>query len=139
MGLMYNNNNNKMIVNDYITVQEVSKITQQSTRNVRRIINRIKEEVDFKYLFKDENSVWNISKDILDSFYEGQAVRLIGIRLDDLTDSSPYQTSLFDNIEKRDKEEKIDKVIDEINKKIGKNVIKKASLVQTDVKRKEIL
>ena len=35
-----------MIVNDYKTVVDVSKITEQSTRNVRRIINRIKDEVD---------------------------------------------------------------------------------------------
>jgi hypothetical protein len=57
-----------MIVNDYTTVQEVSKITQQSTRNVRRIINRIKDEVDSKYLFKDDNSIWKISKEILVQF-----------------------------------------------------------------------
>jgi hypothetical protein len=57
-----------MIVNDYTTVQEVSKITQQSTRNVRRIINRIKDEVDNKYLFKDDNSIWKISKEILVQF-----------------------------------------------------------------------
>lgn len=57
-----------MIVNDYTTVQEVSKITQQSTRNVRRIINKIKDEVDSKYLFKDDNSIWKISKEILVQF-----------------------------------------------------------------------
>jgi DNA polymerase-4 len=83
------------------------------------------------------SEIYNISKDILNEFYDGEAVRLIGIRLDDLTDYSPYQTSLFDDIEKRDKEQKIDKVIDEINKKLGKSAIKKASLVKKDVKEKE--
>lgn len=58
-----------MIVNDYKTVVDVSKITEQSTRNVRRIINRIKDEVDSRLLFKDEeNSVWNIHKDLLSKF-----------------------------------------------------------------------
>ena len=52
---------------------------------------------------------------------------------------SPYQTSLFDDLNKRDKEEKIDKVIDEINAKLGKQAVKKASLVNTDIKRKELL
>ena len=48
-----------MIVNDYKTVVDVSKITEQSTRNVRRIINRIKDEVDNRLLFKDEEqSTW---------------------------------------------------------------------------------
>jgi hypothetical protein len=58
-----------MIVNDYKTVVDVSKITEQSTRNVRRIINRIKDEVDSRLLFKNEgNSVWNIHKDLLCKF-----------------------------------------------------------------------
>jgi hypothetical protein len=57
-----------MIINDYKTVVEVSKITEQSTRNVRRIISRIKDDVDSRYLFKDDNSVWNISKEILVKF-----------------------------------------------------------------------
>jgi hypothetical protein len=58
-----------MIVNDYKTVVEVSKITQQSTRNVRRIIERIKEQVDSTKLFKDEESnVWNIHPSILHKF-----------------------------------------------------------------------
>lgn len=83
------------------------------------------------------SEIYSIAKDIFDNFYEGQAVRLIGIRLDELTDFSSYQTSLFDDIEKRDKESKIDKVIDEINKKIGKNTIKKASLINIETKRKD--
>jgi hypothetical protein len=58
-----------MIVNDYKTVVDVSKITEQSTRNVRRIINRIKDEVDSNLLFKDEEqSAWNIHKDLLYKF-----------------------------------------------------------------------
>ena len=75
------------------------------------------------------SEIYNISKNIFDDFYDGNLVRLIGIRLDNLTEEVIYQTSLFDDINKRDKEEKIDKVIDDLNKKLGKNVIKKASLL----------
>ena len=85
------------------------------------------------------SEIYKISKEILDEFYNGEAIRLIGIRLDDLVYESPYQTSLFDDLNKRDKEEKIDKVIDEINAKLGKQAVKKASLVNTDIKRKELL
>ena len=85
------------------------------------------------------SEIYKISKEILDEFYNGEAVRLIGIRLDDLVDYSPYQTSLFDDLNKRDKEEKIDKVIDEINAKLGKQAVKKASLVNTNIKRKDLL
>lgn len=83
------------------------------------------------------SEIYSIAKDIFDNFYDGQAVRLIGIRLDELTDYSSYQTSLFDDIEKREKEEKIDKVIDELNKKLGNNAIKKASLVNVKINKKE--
>jgi hypothetical protein len=57
-----------MIDKDYTTVKEISKITQQSARNVRRIINRIKDEVSSKYLYQNENSVWKISKELLVKF-----------------------------------------------------------------------
>ena len=85
------------------------------------------------------SEIYKISKEILDEFYNGEAIRLIGIRLDDLVYESPYQTSLFDDLNKRDKEEKIDKVTDAINAKLGKQAVKKASLVNTDIKRKELL
>ena len=85
------------------------------------------------------SEIYKISKEIFDSFYTGEMVRLIGIRLDDLVDNSMYQTSLFDDFEKREKEEKIDKVIDELNKKLGSNVIKKASLVSNNMKKHGLL
>lgn len=58
-----------MITNDYKTVLDVSKLTQQTTRNVRRIIDKIKGEVDDRMLFKNEdNNSWNIHKAILHKF-----------------------------------------------------------------------
>ena len=69
--------------------------------------------------------------------HDNEYIRLIGIRLDDLTNDVLYQTSLFDDVEKHDREEKIDKVIDEINNKLGKGTIKKASLFNTHINRKE--
>lgn len=83
------------------------------------------------------SEIYEISKSILKEFYDGEAVRLIGIRLDDLVDNNIYQTSLFEDLTKREKESNIDKVIDDINKKIGKNVVKKASLADKKINRKE--
>ena len=74
------------------------------------------------------SEIYSIAKEILKEFYNGEAVRLIGIRLDDLVNDNLYQTSLFEDLEKRDKEASIDKVIDDINRKMGANVVKKASL-----------
>lgn len=75
MGLMYNNHT-KMITDDYKTVVEISKLTQQSTRNIRKIIEKIKDEVDDRVLFKNKNSnSWNIHKTILYKF-KPQRVRV---------------------------------------------------------------
>ena len=83
------------------------------------------------------SEIYEISKSILDEMHDNEYIRLIGIRLDDLTNDVLYQTSLFDDVEKHDREEKIDKVIDEINNKLGKGTIKKASLFNTHINRKE--
>lgn len=49
-----------MIKNEYMSVKEVSKITQQSTRNVRRTIKKIEGEVSKELLHQDNNSNWHI-------------------------------------------------------------------------------
>ncbi len=72
--------------------------------------------------------IYNISKEVLKEFYKGEPIRLIGLRLDNLTIKDTYQINLFENLEEKSKEEKVDKVIDEINNKLGKNIIIKASL-----------
>lgn len=83
------------------------------------------------------SEIYEISKSILNELHSDEYIRLIGLRLDDLTESNIYQTSLFDSTEKHDNEEKIDKVIDDINKKLGKGTIKKASLFNKEINRKE--
>ena len=71
--------------------------------------------------------IYSYSKEILNSFYKNEPIRLIGIRLDDLTEEKSYQTSLFDTNKTPEKDEKLDKIIDQINGKYGKQVLKRAS------------
>lgn len=49
-----------MIKNEYMSVKEISKITQQSTRNVRRTIKKIEGEVSKELLHHDNNGNWCI-------------------------------------------------------------------------------
>ena len=72
-----------------------------------------------------------MSKIILREIYENEKIRLIGIRLDNLTNKKIKQVSIFDKIEE---ENNIDEVIDKINNKY-KNKITKATLLNT--KRRE--
>lgn len=61
---------NKMNEKEYLNVKEVSIKTQQSCRNVRRIIARIEIEnqVSKELLYKDQNGQWNIHHLILTKF-----------------------------------------------------------------------
>mgnify|MGYP004564265195 FL=1 len=76
------------------------------------------------------NEIYNYSKEILNEFYKNEKIRLIGIRLDDLTEEKTYQTSLFD--QHSEKDEKIDIIIDQINDKYGKQLLKRASNIDNN-------
>ena len=76
--------------------------------------------------------IYNTSKIILREMHEDESIRLIGIRLDNLTDKKIKQVSIFDKEEKE-----IDSVIDNINKKY-KNKIKKATLLNNKYKNSKI-
>ncbi len=91
--------------------------------------NKFKKYSHQKKLATPTNSseeIYNTAKIILREMYEDESIRLIGIRLDNLTDKKIKQVSIFD-YEKEFKE--IDSVVDELNKKYG-NIIKKASLTK---------
>ena len=75
--------------------------------------------------------IYNTSKKILREMHNEEEIRLIGIRLDNLTDKKIKQVTIFDNIEEDSKN--IDEVIDKVNSKYG-NIIKKASLVNKKYK-----
>ncbi|MBQ2408989.1 MAG: DNA polymerase IV [Bacilli bacterium] len=75
------------------------------------------------------NEIYKHAKEIFDEFYDNEPIRLIGIRLDNLVDDVEFQVSLFESYDYRQKEEKIDSVVDDINLKYGCNIVKKASLL----------
>lgn len=78
------------------------------------------------------DEIYSASKMILREIYNEEKIRLIGIRLDGLTDKKIKQVSMFDDEIKEEKE--IDKVVDEINVRYG-NKIKKASLLNSKLEK----
>lgn len=74
--------------------------------------------------------IFDISCDLLKSMWKGDPIRLVGVRVSDLTDKSYEQISLFEETGKSNRREKVQKVVDEINDKYGKNIIKSASLYE---------
>ena len=82
----------------------------------------------------DSTEIYNNAKKILKEIYKEEKIRLIGIRLDNLTDKKIKQVSIFDEEKETDN---IDSVIDQINIKYG-NIVKKASLVNKKYKNNKL-
>lgn len=68
-------------------------------------------------------------KHVFLEMFDDDKVRLIGVRLDNLTYYRTYQGSLFDNLEEKEENSKLDETIDSIKMKYGSKIIKKASLM----------
>ena len=74
--------------------------------------------------------VYSLAKELLDDMDIDDGIRLIGVRLDNLSSISNHQTSLFENLDSREDNKKLEKTVDKIKEKYGYQVIKKASLTK---------
>ncbi len=73
--------------------------------------------------------IYKLVVEIFDKSYKKDPIRLIGVRLADLSETKERQMTLFEQeLESEEKEEEIQKTIDNINKKLGKSLIAPASL-----------
>ena len=80
-----------------------------------------------KYLngINDVNDIYNKSIELFNNIWKKEPIRLIGLRTGDFSESNNYQLSLFEENKDLKKDSKTDKIIDDINNKYGKNIIKK--------------
>lgn len=69
---------------------------------------------------------------LLKDMWKGDPIRLVGLRVSDFTDRTYEQISLFEETGKIQKRDKVQKAMDEINKKFGTNTIKSAALFDSD-------
>ena len=136
---------------DYTTKKEIypilSMLSEQVARRIRKenkyakvicVIlknNKFKRYSHQRKLKNPVNSyseIYKYAKEILEEFYHNEPIRLIGLRLDDLKEVKIYQTSLFEK--NPENNEKIDKIMDQINTKYGKDVVKRASFLENNSK-----
>ena len=76
--------------------------------------------------------IYITAKELLHEMYrKGQEIRLVGVRVDNLTDKKDEQISLF-NANKNEKQEKLDKVIDQLKNKYGYNSVTRATKMDVD-------
>ena len=94
-----------------------------NTVSVQLRTNKFKDYSHQKKLGFSTNTtteIFKCVKEIFSEMYNGEPIRLIGVRVDKLIEKSEEQISFFSSNKKY---QKIDKVIDNINKKYGKNTI----------------
>ena len=80
--------------------------------------------------------IYKTACDILDEMKVDDGIRLIGVRLDKLSDTSSHQVSLFEDLKVREDNNELEKTVDELKEKYGFKVIKKASLIDSKVGKK---
>lgn len=85
----------------------------QTTTHQKKLLNSIHKEED----------IYFVAKEIFNKVWDEEKIRLIGLGVSDFSESYVYQMSLF---EEPVEEDNITKVIRDLNKKYGKDIIKKA-------------
>ena len=133
---------------DYTDEEKIKGILFRQTEDVTRELRKQKQyakTVAVIYKNKDfqgysaqaklphqTNSTKEIYKLVIEIFnksYKKDPIRLIGVRLADLSETKERQLTLFEeNNEEEQKEEEIQKTIDDINQKFGKSIVAPASL-----------
>ena len=122
-------------------------LTEQVTYRLRkekmmaRVVNvqlRNKDFVDSSHQKKLLNATANTkeifsnAKELLKQMYrKGTPIRLVGLRVDDLTDKEEMQLSIFNDMKDK-KQEKLDKTIDELKDKYGYNLITRAGKMEVE-------
>ncbi|MBQ1813137.1 MAG: DNA polymerase IV [Bacilli bacterium] len=72
----------------------------------------------------NEDTIYEVSTKLFKDNWDSTPVRLIGIRLDSLTERNDYQISLFENAVDKIESDKLNKTIDYLKEKYGNNIIK---------------
>ena len=85
----------------------------------------------------DSKYIYEIILSMLERFYEDYPIRKVSINFAGLVDNNIEQLNLFENYENISKKENINKAIDDIKEKYGKNSILKASSLLKDSTAKE--
>ena len=117
-------------------------LTDQVTYRLRkqemlaRVVNvqlRTKDFVDTSHQKKlpkataSTKEIFVYAKELIEQMYiKGTPIRLIGLRVDDLTDKEERQISLFNDEIKNEKQDKLDKTIDRLKEKYGYNLVTRA-------------
>ncbi len=83
-------------------------------------------------LLSNTKEIYTCAKELLDEMFKpGMAIRLVGVRVDNLTEKNEKQLSLFDT-KSSEKQDKLDNTIDKLKDKYGYDFITRAGNLNVD-------
>lgn len=107
--------------------------------NVVNVQLRTKEFKDYSHQGKldcatsSTKIIYKKARELLEEMYKGEAVRLVGVRLDNLEEKESMQMNLFSN-ESIEKQDKLDKVLDSLKQKYGyESIIRAGKMNVSDI------
>ena len=86
-------------------------------------------QIKLKNNINTKEEIFKYSKSLFNKLWNGEPVRLIGLRVTELSSNNDIQLSLFEENEKIIKDKEINKLLEDINDKLGKDTVYKASLI----------
>lgn len=147
--------NSTTLERDYTDKIEIYKILEQISDNVARALRKQKKyaytvSVQLKdCYFKSKqhqkklinatnltNEIFKVSKELVDEMWDDVPIRLVGIKLDNLTDKNHKQVSLFENIKIENNNVNLEKTLDELKDKFGSSIIQNASMKNKKISKK---
>ena len=106
--------------------------------NVQLRTNKFKDyshQKKLKFTTSNTKEILETSKEILKEMYKGEAIRLVGLRVDNLEEEEQIQLSLFS--QNNDKQNNLDKTLDSIIKKYGRGAITRAGKLNINIEYKK--
>lgn len=139
--LLYNTNNFEYIENNLLMIAENIGSRLRKEKKYAYVICVTVKDMNFvrkshqkkiKVPTDSNEKIFNVAKEIYLRYFKEEKIRLIGIRLDDLVTEKYDQLSLFESKVDDVSSSKLDYVLDDLRKKYGKNIINKASIINTN-------
>ena len=82
------------------------------------------------------SEAYEISKKLAKEMWNEEGIRLVGVSLSNLVNDNNHQISLFEDINKKESNQKLDEVVDKLKKTYGNKIINKASLLDNKINKK---
>ena len=128
------------------TLEEINKVLYSLVENVTIILRKKNKYASVVAVtLKDKNfktychqrkltnptsntdEIYNVSKTLVKELWNEEGIRLVGVSLSKLTTNLTHQISLFEDIKEVENNNELDKVVDELKRVYGNNIINKAS------------